>query len=162
VINTRPGSESQAKGTNADRLTKASVSVSGRLAKGEILAVEAARYVVEKLPNVRSVGQVASALSVSREHISRSFKRHLGCSLWSFVTELRVERAQKLLRGPMLVKEISKEVGFGSDSSFLRAFVRHCGTLPRDYRKRARQEAPANSVHNTAASNVEPQASLGE
>jgi transcriptional regulator GlxA family with amidase domain len=105
---------------------------------------------------------VAGALGVSREHVSRSFKRHLGCSLWSFVTALRVERAQKLLRGPMLVKEIARDVGFGSDSSFLRAFVKQLGILPREYRKNVRQETVAGSEHQYLRRDNEPQARLGE
>jgi transcriptional regulator GlxA family with amidase domain len=105
---------------------------------------------------------VAGALGVSREHVSRSFKRHLGCSPWSFVTALRVEKAQKLLRGPMLVKEVAREVGFGSDSSFLRAFVKQLGILPREHRKNVRQETVAISEHRYLHPNSKPQARLGE
>jgi len=118
--------------------------------------------VSENLPSIRAVGQVAGALGVSREHVSRSFKRHLGCSLWSFVIALRVERAQKLLGGPLLIKEIVKEVGFGSDSSFLRAFVKHFGTLPCEYRKRVHQEALMGSGRQYLRTSNEPQAHLGE
>ena len=130
--------------------------------RSEALTAEAVRYVRENLTTVQAVGQVAGALGVSREHVSRSFKRHLGCSLWSFVTALRVERAQKLLHGPMLVKEIARDVGFGSDSSFLRAFVKQLGILPREYRKSVRQEAAAGSEHQYLRRNNEPQARLGE
>jgi AraC-like DNA-binding protein len=130
--------------------------------RGEALAAEAVRYVCENFPTIQAVGQVAGALGVSREHVSRSFKRHLGCSLWSFVTALRVERAQKLLRGPTLVKEIARDVGFGSDSSFLRAFVKHLGILPREYRKTVRKKTPAGSEHQYLRANSEPQARLGE
>jgi AraC-like DNA-binding protein len=130
--------------------------------RGEILAAQAVRYVSEKLYSVRSVGQVAGALGVSREHVSRSFKRHLGCSVWSFVTALRVEEAQKLLHGPMLVKEIARDVGFGSDSSFLRAFVKHFGMLPCEYRKKVQQGALAGSEPKHLRPSNEPQARLGE
>jgi len=130
--------------------------------RGEILAAEAAKYVLEKLPTIQAVGQVAGVLGVSREHISRSFKRHVGCSLWSFVIALRVERAQKLLGGPLLIKEIAKDVGFGSDSSFLRAFVRHFGVVPCEYRKKVRQETLTNSERKDLRASTEPQAHIGE
>ncbi|MCX5800379.1 MAG: AraC family transcriptional regulator [Candidatus Eisenbacteria bacterium] len=102
-------------------------------------------------------------MGVSREHVSRSFKRHLGCPLWSFVVSLRVERATRLLSGPLLIKEIAQEVGFGSDSSFLRAFVKHLGMLPCEYRKKVQQETLTDSEpqYPQATDTDGPQAHLG-
>lgn len=134
-----------------------------RARRSETLAAEAVKYVSANLNRIRAVGQVAGALGVSREHASRSFKRQLGCSIWTFIVALRVERAQKLLSGPLLLKEIAKEVGFGSDSSFLRAFVRKSGMLPSTYRKRILEGAlPGFERESVHPDNRPQQADLGE
>lgn len=104
--------------------------------RSEALAADAARLIHQRLVDVHSVTEVSALLGVSREHLSRMFKRHLGCSVWSFMTTLRIERAKELLRGSMLVKQVGKEVGFRSDSSFGRAFVRSVGVQPAEYRRR--------------------------
>jgi transcriptional regulator GlxA family with amidase domain len=107
------------------------------------LAAEAAKLIHERLAEVHSVEQVSSILGVSREHLSRSFKKYLGCSVWAFMTALRVERSKQLLGGPKLVKQIAKEVGFGSDSSFGRAFARSVGVRPAQFRRNLRANALA-------------------
>jgi transcriptional regulator GlxA family with amidase domain len=106
--------------------------------RSELLAADAARLIHERLLDVHSVSQVGALLGVSREHLSRTFKRHLGCSVWAFMTALRIERSKELLRGSMLVKQVAKEVGFRSDSSFGRAFVRSVGMQPAQYRRTVR------------------------
>ena len=113
-------------------------SYTERPCRGESLAAEAARLIHERLVDVHSVAEVGALLGVSREHLSRSFKRHLGCSVWAFMTALRVERSKELLCSTMLVKQIAKEVGFGSGSSFGRAFVRSVGMHPAQYRRKVK------------------------
>ena len=103
--------------------------------RSESLAADAARLIHERLAEIRTVAQLSSQVGVSREHLSRSFKRHLGCSVWAFMTALRVERAKDLLSGTMPVKQVATQVGFGSCSSFGRAFVRSVGVHPAQYRR---------------------------
>jgi len=119
----------------------------GRPRRSESLVADAARLIHERLVEVHTVAELSALLGVSREHLSRSFKKHLGCSVWAFMTALRVERSKELLSGSMLVKQIAKEVGFGSDSSFGRAFVRSVGVHPAQYRRivRANRFAVENS-----------------
>ncbi len=109
-----------------------------RPARSESLAEDAARLIHERLREVHNVAQVSALLGVSREHLSRTFKRHLGCSVWAFMTALRVERSKELLSGTLLVKQVAREVGFGSESSFGRAFLRSVGVRPAQYRRVAR------------------------
>ncbi len=44
----------------------------------------------------------------------------------------------EIIHGRMLVKQIAREVGFGSDSSFGRAFVKSVGMHPAQYRRSIR------------------------
>ncbi|MBN1504162.1 MAG: helix-turn-helix transcriptional regulator [Candidatus Eisenbacteria bacterium] len=99
------------------------------------MAAEAAELIHQRLVELHSVAQLGALLGVSREHLSRSFKKHLGCSVWAFMTALRVERAKELLCGDTTVKQVAKEVGFGSSSSLGRAFVRSLGVQPAQYRR---------------------------
>ncbi|MFH0779116.1 MAG: helix-turn-helix transcriptional regulator [Candidatus Eisenbacteria bacterium] len=86
---------------------------------------------------IRDVSELAAALGVSREHLSRSFRKQFGCSVWQYIGALRVERAKRLLHEPILVKEASREVGFRSDGTLLRAFRKHAGMSPSRYRRLA-------------------------
>lgn len=83
------------------------------------------------------VGELASRLGVSREHLSRVFKARLGSPLATVIRNRAVTLAQKDLRTTNLsVGEIGRRRGFASAARFGRAFKRHVGVTPGVYRKR--------------------------
>jgi len=109
-----------------------------RTAMREVVA-RAIDFIEENLPRIETATNVSGHVNVSREHLSRQFTKYTGRTLWDFVTICRVERARGLLReGGLSIKEISAQAGYGCQSSFFRAFTRHTGLTPTQYRKLAR------------------------
>ncbi|MCL9761311.1 helix-turn-helix transcriptional regulator [Frankia sp. AiPa1] len=81
--------------------------------------------------------QVSRAVGVSERTLRRQFQAELHMSWRDYLTRARLLRAMALLAGPgPSVLEVSTAVGFDSASSFARAFTRHCGESPSDYRRR--------------------------
>lgn len=79
---------------------------------------------------------VARALHISNSYLSHIFMYKLKINFCSYINILRVNEACSLLsRTKMSITEIANESGFSSLRSFNRAFMRHVGVTPKEYRK---------------------------
>lgn len=81
-----------------------------------------------------SLKQLGDEFSVSTASISRIFKKSAGENFYHYITQKRIARAKELL----LIQgycpaQIAEAVGYDSEYSFKRAFVRTVGMAPRDY-----------------------------
>lgn len=79
---------------------------------------------------------IAHAVGYTEGHISHLFSATMRMSLPDYINALRIEDAKELLTGTdMTVSQIAGSLGFGSIRNFGRAFQKHAGTSPKDYRK---------------------------
>lgn len=86
-----------------------------------------------------SVGDIASAVSMSSSRFTRGFRKATGQSPYQFLLQKRIETAQDLLRSTsQSLADIARAVGFATQSQFTSAFRRRCQTTPGKYRDRAR------------------------
>lgn len=86
------------------------------------------------------LADAARAVSMSQSHFSRFFKRTTGCSFFKYVSNVRIDKAQRLLLNKDLnCTQIAYQVGFESLSRFYRAFkeITHC--TPKKYAQQVRQ-----------------------
>jgi len=75
----------------------------------------------------------------SPEHVSREFSRLTGRTLTRSINQLRMEYASSLLAGSNReIIDVALDCGFESLSHFYACFLRHSGTSPSAFRKRAR------------------------
>ena len=75
-----------------------------------------------------SYEQVASYAGFSKTYLSRLFRSKIGMSYIEYLTKLRMEKANELLRTTKLpVKEIHQMVGYLDQSSFRRKFKAYFG-----------------------------------
>lgn len=84
--------------------------------------------------------QALDGLGVSRRRLMDLFRAEYGATIGTCLADLRLSRAQALLRDsdlPML--EVSAESGFPSPSTFYRVFRRKCGCAPSEYREKWRK-----------------------
>ena len=88
------------------------------------------RHLAEQL----TIDRLAGEAGVSRYHFCRVFKKALGMSPMSFLTFMRIERAQALLRKSIPVSSVALKVGFNDLSNFNRQFKRQTGLSPTAYR----------------------------
>jgi AraC-like DNA-binding protein len=103
--------------------------------RGVYLVSCAKEYLLEHLTDEVRLDNLAEYLQVSREHLSRTFRRVAGQSLFSYFQHLRLERAKLiLLNSDKNVTEIADECGFSSVALFCRNFKQYTQMTPLDYR----------------------------
>ncbi|MNC09437.1 HTH-type transcriptional activator Btr [compost metagenome] len=83
---------------------------------------------------------LAAQAGLNPEHYSRMFRKCKGTSPVEYITQLRMERAKKLLRGTtMSIGEIARQIGFEDPYYFSRRFKQMVGITPSDYIKSPQQ-----------------------
>ncbi|MET4920875.1 GlxA family transcriptional regulator [Streptomyces sp. PSRA5] len=86
-----------------------------------------------------TLADLAARAGLSPRHFQRRFTAELGTGPAEYVERVRVEAAQRALTGgDEPVTAIARRCGLGSSESLRRAFHRHCGVTPTDYRNRFR------------------------
>ena len=83
-----------------------------------------------------SLQEVAEAVNLSQSHLSSQFKARTGVNYVRYLTNVRLEQAEKLLRTTDLsVVQIAEAVGYPNVANFYRHFRRHTGLTPAAYRQ---------------------------
>lgn len=79
---------------------------------------------------------VADALFVSKSYISHIFCCKLKINFRDYINVLRINEASLLMRRDNItVTEAAQRSGFGSIRTFNRAFFKHMGTTPKEYKE---------------------------
>ncbi|MBQ7918634.1 MAG: helix-turn-helix transcriptional regulator [Lachnospiraceae bacterium] len=98
--------------------------------------LEALHYIEQFYAEDPSLKQTAAAIHVSDAYLSRLFSNELGTSYSSFLTELKLNHAMKLLSGTTLpITEIAVQSGFQNNNYFSGIFKKKIGISPLKYRK---------------------------
>jgi AraC family transcriptional regulator len=86
-----------------------------------------------------SLDRLAQIAGVVPEHISREFHRYTGRTVGTYVRDLRIAYACRLLEtSAATLAEIALDCGFADQSHFASTFRRTMGITPRVYRNRRR------------------------
>lgn len=82
------------------------------------------------------VSKLGEVFDMTGFYISRIFKQHSGMKVTSYVNELRIDRAKKMLleNSKMKVTDIGWSVGFDNQRTFLKVFKEFEGVTPTQYR----------------------------
>lgn len=96
---------------------------------------ERARLVIEQSFASRiSLNSIAAELSVSKEHLSRIFKKKFGVTVTEYIHQVRIEHARRLMAaGEHSLKQVCYESGYQSYNDFYRNFRKITGTSPKDF-----------------------------
>ncbi|TYP76729.1 helix-turn-helix domain-containing protein [Paenibacillus methanolicus] len=82
------------------------------------------------------LAEVANRVSMNYSYFSKLFKERTGLTFTAYLTKVRMEEAQKLLKNPTLrINEISEKVGYSNLYHFSRAFKNYFGVSPKEHRK---------------------------
>lgn len=97
---------------------------------------KACKYIEENLDKDVSLEQLANYLGCSPFYLSKLFKEERGSNYISYVTELRLEKAKKLLgNDSLIIKEITSMVGYNDQNYFSKLFKQKFGVSPTEYRE---------------------------
>ena len=91
------------------------------LRNGSSKPTQAIEFINENLDNEETVAltAIAALVQLSYSHFSRAFKQSMGVTPNGYMTELRIERAKKLLSETDLpIADIALRTGFASQSHF--------------------------------------------
>ena len=99
--------------------------------------IERAKAYIENHYNCPiALGEIAKVAYMSKYHFCRTFRTREGVSFKEYLNNVRIEKAEKLLRGNRFsITEIAYEVGFNSPSLFAKLFKSHLNISPSNFRK---------------------------
>ncbi len=83
-----------------------------------------------------SIQEMANSLDMNSSSMSQYFKNKKNITILDYTTELRIQKAKKLLTtSTMPLDIVAEEVGYYNTNSFIRRFKQVVGITPGEYRK---------------------------
>ena len=83
-----------------------------------------------------TLNALAEMFSISKYHLVREFKKHVGQSPVEYLIKCRITRAKELLKTTKLsLSEISERVGIASENHFSAMFKARTGETPGEFRR---------------------------
>lgn len=83
-----------------------------------------------------SLDEMSSFCNISKYHLCREFKRHIGFSPKEYIIKLRINQAQLLLQNTNISGyKIGIMCGFENEANFIRQFKKYSGMTPGKYRE---------------------------
>lgn len=96
---------------------------------------------IDSKEDCASLTELGELTGLSLRHLTRAFKQTTGETVFSYIEQVRFQRAQRMLgETDLLIKDIAFRLGFASPSSFTVAFRKIGSESPLDYRRRKRGE----------------------
>jgi transcriptional regulator GlxA family with amidase domain len=94
-------------------------------------------WILDHLEEDLPLERLAGAAGMSARHFSRRFKDEMGTTPAAYVGRLRLEEARRRLEsGAHSLKDVARTCGFADEQNLRRAFRRHVGVAPSEYRER--------------------------
>jgi transcriptional regulator GlxA family with amidase domain len=107
------------------------------LPAGRSVLQEVQRFVAANPASRHSVASLAARAGLSPRHLARLFHGEVGITPAAWIEQARVSAARRLLElGHEAPKQVAVRCGFANADTLRRAFVRHVGVTPAEYRKR--------------------------
>ena len=99
---------------------------------------DAVSIVEDEFASDLSLDDIARRVASSRRQLQRAYSEIGDTTFREHLTRVRMERAAMMLsdRG-LTVREVARRVGYRQPAQFAKAFRRHIGVAPSDYRLRA-------------------------
>lgn len=94
------------------------------------------RYLQEYLAEDLSLSVLAEEFHLNPQYISQLFKNEIGVSFLAYLTNIRMEKAKKLLLSTSLsITVVADQSGYGDYRVFTKVFKKSEGITPSQYRR---------------------------
>ncbi|WP_432663332.1 AraC family ligand binding domain-containing protein [Wukongibacter baidiensis] len=106
---------------------------------------EVCQYLYSQYSSIKKMEEVARAVQMDQEYISRKFKKVMGINMKEYLLQIKIENAKKLLEyTDMSIAEIGDSVGYPDPFYFSKMFKKKTGQSPKGFRKEKK-----NQQHNS-------------
>jgi AraC family transcriptional regulator len=96
----------------------------------------AKEFLHERMNRNPGIAELSAAVGMSVDHFSRMFKRSTGLAPHQYLSDIRLERAKRLLaEGRTPIIEIAYEIGYANPSQFSAFFRKRTGLSPSAFRR---------------------------
>lgn len=114
----------------SDELPKATVS--------NKVIYEVISYIDQNYLSNISLSDLAERFYLSKEHLSRLFKKETGQNLFTYIMDLKLKESKRLLKTTdMTLDDIAYHLGFSNGNYFSKVFKKNCDMSPSEYRSLA-------------------------
>ena len=105
--------------------------------KIELATVNAAKNLIaDRLEAIPNLTEMARSVGTYREKLTELFQKHMGCTVFKYVRNERINRGKELLETTrMQIGDIASLVGFENPASFATSFKDVVGESPTTFRK---------------------------
>ena len=94
------------------------------------------KYLQEHLAEEVSLSVLAEQFHLNSQYISQLFKSEIGVNFLAYLTNIRMEKAKKLLLSTSLsVAEVAEQSGYGDYRVFTKVFKKNEGSTPSQFRR---------------------------
>lgn len=94
-------------------------------------------WVLSNLSQSLDISMLAARAAMSERNFRRVFVREVGTSPLQFIEAARLEAGRRLLEeGDLPLKSVAGRIGFASEQSLRKLFLKHLGVAPQAYRER--------------------------
>lgn len=93
------------------------------------------QYIIKNYHLDLKLEDLAYKFSISSYYLSKLFKQETGYNFVEFLTQIRIEKAKKMLLEGIPIKKIYKKVGYSDPNYFSRVFKKITGVSPRNYKE---------------------------
>lgn len=95
------------------------------------------KIIGEKYDKNITLDEITKEVAVSKNYFCYLFKKEMGMSLWSYLTQVRLDKAKELLKNTdMKTYEIAFKVGYDNPSYFSKIFKKIENMTPNEYREK--------------------------
>ncbi len=109
------------------------------LRKNDVVSLHIRRcidYIYEHLQEKITVEMLAEQVGLNPSYLSKLFASEKGVGVHEFITQVRIQTAENLLRNTNFSNaEIALALGFSSQSAFISVFRKHHDMTPKKYRE---------------------------
>jgi AraC-like DNA-binding protein len=103
--------------------------------KAKSLVVKAKSFMDQHYYDMHHQNNLEQECGVDINYLNIIFKKETSRTLYQYMTGVRMEHAKHLLETTeMSITDIASKVGYPNSNSFTRAFKRHTGSTPQNYR----------------------------
>ena len=93
------------------------------------------KYMDENLEKPLSLQSICKDMGISQTYLSKQFRKNTGMSFGNHLTQIRMEKAKKLMRevSDIYVKDVANLVGYNDQFYFSKVFRSYAGKSPSEY-----------------------------